>query len=200
MLKHRGGCEGDQTATTKKSNLDTLPNTFAKHLSPRALLGMHAAPLHPGLHHCCTLHTSAVQIYTTLGQPAGLSETRDHRLSLGHQRLRYSSWLTCGQRHRALTSLHQSLLPPGNRWTPGKAGKGQVSPRYRQHGTIYTCLRVVRLLQLCIRCCEPHSYHERPHMYANNPPTPGLRLALGTDAAKAVQGQRPDHPKALDAL
>lgn len=56
-------------------------------------------------------------------------------------------------------------------------------------------------LQLCVRNCEPHSYHERPHTYSLNPPTPGLRVALATDpAAKANQGQLPDHPKALDAL
>ncbi|KAL0048832.1 hypothetical protein WJX82_000311 [Trebouxia sp. C0006] len=55
--------------------------------------------------------------------------------------------------------------------------------------------------QLCVRNCEPHSYHERPHTYANNPPTPGLRLALGNEAAlKSGQGQQPDYPKALDAL
>ena len=56
----------------------------------------------------------------------------------------------------------------------------------------------VDFFQLCVRNCEPHSYHERPHTYANNPPTPGLRLALGND--KAGQGQQPDNPKALDAL
>ena len=57
------------------------------------------------------------------------------------------------------------------------------------------------VLQLCVRNCEPHSYHERPHTYANNPPTPGLRLALGNETAlKSEQGQQPDYPKALDAL
>ena len=56
-------------------------------------------------------------------------------------------------------------------------------------------------LQLCVRNCEPRSYHERPHTYVHNPPTPELRVALATDpAAKTNQGQTPDHPEGLDAL
>ena len=51
-------------------------------------------------------------------------------------------------------------------------------------------------VQLCKTFCEPHSYHERPHIYADNPPKAGLQLALGKD--KALAGA--EHPKALNAL
>ena len=51
-------------------------------------------------------------------------------------------------------------------------------------------------MQLCKTFCEPRSYHERPHIYADNPPKAELRLALGKD--KALAGA--EHPKALNAL
>ena len=104
---------------------------------------------------------------------------------------------------------HQALAPAGRAPSrshyagPRKAGRGQV--RLLRHwlgpSQQFTLCSFPIGLQLCIRCCEPHSYHERPHTYVQNPPTPGLRLALSNETGgKGAQGQQPDHPKALDAL
>ena len=170
---------------------------------------MHVAQLN-----YCDAHrlSSPIQVGANLGHTAGLlAQTRKQ---LGHPRSpfqpRCKSSLTRGQhQHRAFAPIHQTLAQSHRERGQGKksgsktVGRGQVRLFYLLYSAISTNIRLLTVvcLQLCIVCCEPHSYHERPHTYANNPPTPGLRLALGTESAdKASQRQQPDHPKALDAL
>ena len=163
-------------------------------------------------HHCDARGLSSPsQIGAKLGQRASLAGARK---PLGQSRSPvHSRCRSCFARDRyqqqGSALIHQAQAPSQRERRQGKQfgcrtpGRGQVGLfclqcTHFQHA--YTSSHAVHI-QLCIPCCEPHSYHERPHTYANNPPTPGLRLALASESdAKAIQGQKPDHPKALDAL
>ena len=177
-------------ASMSKSNLCIF--CIAQHLRLVSQQVMHLARCH---------HCEAHQIPSTIGLCPKVGQRvrlPPKRLQLDCSKSRCASCSTFSHiRHRLCNALY---LPPH----PGssKADRGQVGHFccYNLDCNPTPCSQKV-CLQLCIRCCEPHSYHERPHTYANNPPTPGLRLARGSeDAAQVVQGQQPDHPKALDAL
>lgn len=163
-------------------------------------------------HHCdARVLSLPIQRVEKLGQRASLAGARK---PLGHSRLPVQSRCrSCFARDRyqqrgsALThqALARSQQEAGQKkqLRSTKPGRGQVGLFSLQYSLFqHTCISSLAVhVQLGIRCCEPHSYHERPHTYANNPPTPGLRLALAGDSnAKDIQGQQPDHPKALKAL